>query len=186
MDKAHIAIVPLEPAQFETYIRLGRKSYSQHYLHLWADKDPTPYFENSFQEEAVHKEWKDPNCLLFLIQVRNNPAGILKILINKSIPAANIRDCLFLERIYLLTSYSGQGLGTYTLEFIEELCAKHNKQYICLESMQKGRALAFYKKKGFTAVGEKLLHYPGIVEAERPMYIMCKDLSNAGMKKASS
>ena len=176
MDYPHIDIIPVEPEHFETYNRVGRKSYSQHYLHLWADREPLPYFENSFSINAVQKEWEDPNCLLFIIQDLNKPAGILKILLSRSIPKAKIEDCLFLERIYILNEYSGKGLGTYSLKIIEELAEKHNKNYICLESMQKGRALEFYKRHGFIVLGEKLLTYPGLVESERPMYIMGKKL----------
>lgn len=177
MDNNRIGIIPLEPAQFETYIRVGRKSYSQHYLHLWKDREPLPYFEDSFSPAAVQNEWEDPNCLLFLIQLMNKPAGILKILLTKAIPTANVPDCLFLERIYILNEYSGKGLGKYTLDFIEKLAAKNNKKIICLESMQKGRALDFYKRHGFNIIGEKQLSYPGLVESERPMYIMGKTLN---------
>lgn len=176
MDSSRIRILSLEPAQFETYIQVGQKSYIQHYLHLWKDRDPAPYFENSFHENAVQKEWEDPNCLLFLINVSGNPAGILKILLNRSIPKANIKDCLFLERIYILNEYSGRGLGTYVMEFIAGLSKKYNKDYVCLESMQKGKALKFYKQQGFAVIGEKLLNYPGLVASERPMYIMGKKL----------
>ena len=178
MDNLQADIIPVEPAQFETYIQVGCSSYFQHYLHLWADRDPTPYFVNSFHIDAVQKEWEDPDCLLYLILFANEPAGILKIILNKTIPKANVNDCLFLERIYILNAYSGKGLGTYAMDFIEELCAKHNKDYLCLESMQKGRALEFYKQKGLSIIGEKLLGYPGLVASERPMYIMGKKLSS--------
>ena len=176
MEYPEVGIIPVEPEQFETYIRIGRQSYSQHYLHLWEDRDPAPYFNNSFHLEAVKSEWKDPNCLLFLIEVMNKPAGILKILLNKSIPAVNVADCIFLERIYILREYSGKGLGAYSLEFIDRLAEEHNKDFLCLESMQKGRALEFYKRNGFSILGEKLLNYPGLVASERPMYIMGKKL----------
>lgn len=177
MDNSRIRITAVEPKQFETYIQVGRKSYCQHYLHLWEDQDPTPYFKNSFHELALKKEWEDPNCLLFLIHVKNNPAGIVKILLNKTTPAVKATDCLFLERIYILNEYSGQGLGTYALAFIEKLARKYRKNYVWLESMQKGKALDFYKQKGFTVLGEKLLNYPNLVESERPMYIMGRKLN---------
>ena len=177
MDSAQIGIIPVEPALFKTYIEVGRRSYLQHYLHLWEDRDPTPYFVNSFHEDAVRKEWEDPHCLLFLIQVEDMPAGILKILLNINIPNAKGTDGLFLERIYLLNAYSGRGLGTYIMDFIEDLALKNKKNYLWLESMQKGMALKFYQKRGFVVIGEKLLSYPGLVASERPMFIMSKKLS---------
>ncbi|MCX2720510.1 GNAT family N-acetyltransferase [Lentiprolixibacter aurantiacus] len=176
MDNHRIKIIPVGPEHYETYIRVGRKSYSQHYLHLWKERDPSPYFEKSFHKRAVKKEWEDPDCLLFLIYVTGSPAGILKIVLNKAMPLASISDCLFLERIYLLKEFSGQGVGTYALGFVERLCRKYYKNYIWLESMQKGKAIEFYKQNGFNITGEKQLSFPGLVESERPMYIMGKKL----------
>ena len=175
MDR--ISIIPVKPEQFDLYIRIGTKSYRQHYLHLWQKRDPTPYIEVSFVKKVVHQEWEDPNCLLFLIYLEKNPAGILKLILNKTLAEATVGDCLFLERIYLLNEYSGKGLGKYALNYIEKLGREHNQEKLCLATMQKGQALDFYKQNGFSIIGEKQLSFPGLVESERPMFYLSKDLN---------
>ncbi|MBT8321667.1 MAG: GNAT family N-acetyltransferase [Eudoraea sp.] len=176
MDKNRILIIPVNPEHFDTYIRVGSKSYNEHYLHLWQNQDPTPYMEVSFRKEVVRKEWEDSNCLLFLIYVDKSPAGILTLVLNKTPLATTVKDGLFLERIYLLREYSGQGLGTYALKYIEALGKEYGREQLYLATMQKGQALNFYKQNGFYILGEKQLTFPGMVESERPMYILGKKL----------
>lgn len=174
MDR--VSIIPVKPELFDTYIRVGAQSYREHYLHLWQKADPKAYMEVSFTKKVVQQEWEDSNCRLFLIYLEKNPAGILKLIMNKTLKEVAVRDCLFLERIYLLREYSGQGLGKYALKYIEALGSENNREKLCLATMQKGRALDFYKQNGFSIIGEKLLSFPGLVASERPMYILYKNL----------
>lgn len=176
MNTGAIQIIPLTPDLFEQYIRLGKASYSQHYLHLWENQDPSAYFENAFRPEVVKQEWEDPGVRLFLIYLNAKPAGILKIILEKIIGKENEISCLFLERIYLLSEFTGKGVGKEALRFSESLARKNNRQYVCLEAMQKGPALRFYEKNGYRILGAKNLHFPGSVEEERPMYILGKEI----------
>ena len=176
MKKGAISIVPLRPELFETYIQVGTTSYCQHYLHLWENQDPTYYIENAFRSKVVQKEWEDPEVLLYLIYLETLPVGILKIILDKVINGENKINCLFLERIYLLAAYTGKGIGQAALEFTETLARKKGQNHICLETMQKGPALDFYQKNGYAILGVKQLDFPGMVTAERPMYILGKAL----------
>lgn len=177
MYEVQFRLTPLTPDHFETYMEIGSKSYKQHYLHLWQNQDPTPYLQSSFSREVVQQEWEDPFTMLFLVVSGQSPAGIVKLILDKNIPLLQGTACLFLERIYLLREFSGSGLGSQVLKYVEELGRQRKKEVVCLETMQKGRALSFYQKYGFTIIGEKQLDYPDAVESERPMFILCKKLS---------
>ena len=177
MHEAQFHLAPLTPDHFETYMEIGSESYKQHYLHLWQNQDPTPYLQSSFSREVVQQEWEDPSVVLYLVVSGQSPAGIVKLILDKNIPLLQGKACLFLERIYLLREFSGRGLGSQVLNYVEELGRQGKKEAICLETMQKGRALSFYQKYGFSIIGEKQLDYPDVVDSERPMYILCKNLS---------
>jgi len=176
MEEAVIDIVPLTPELVDSYIRIGIKSYCQHYLHLWENRDPGPYIENSFSRDIVQQECEDPNVYLFLIFRHTLPVGILKLILNKTFKLPEPIKCLFLERIYLLAEYSGTGIGTRVIEFTEAMAKDLNIKAVCLETMQKGPALKFYRKNGYDIWSAKNLEYPGSVKAERPMFILGKHL----------
>ncbi|MBT8211452.1 MAG: GNAT family N-acetyltransferase [Eudoraea sp.] len=177
MEEAAIDIVPLTPDLFDSYIRIGIKSYCQHYLHLWENRDPDPYIENSFSSDIVQKEWEDPNVSLFLICSNTIPVGILKLILNKTFKLPEPVKCLFLERIYLLAEHSGRGIGARVLQFTEDIAKEQNTKAVCLETMQKGPALEFYQKNGYVIWSTKNLEYSGLVKAERPMFILGKHLN---------
>lgn len=174
MEETEIDIVPLTPELFDAYIRTGIKSYRQHYLHLWENQDPGAYIDNSFNLGIVEQEYQDPKVSLFLICSNKSPVGVLKLILNMTLELPDQIDCLFLERIYLLAEYSGAGIGTRVLQFTEAIAHDHKIKAICLETMQKGPALKFYQKNGYKIWSSKNLEYPGLVEAERPMYILGK------------
>lgn len=176
MKKGAVSIIPLRPEHFEPYIQVGTTSYYEHYLHLWKNRDPTYYIENAFRPDVVQKEWEDPEVSLYLIYLKNLPVGILKIILNKTIEWEQNINCLFLERIYILAAYTGKGIGQTALDFAETLAREKGQSQICLETMQKGPALDFYKKNGYAILGGKQLDFPGMVAAERPMYILGKAL----------
>ncbi len=176
MKNGSIHIVPLTPALFEPYIDVGTTSYCQHYLHLWNNRDPSPYIKQAFRPEVVKKEWEDPGISLYLIYVETLPVGILKIILDTPVNKDKRINCLFLERIYLLAEYTGQGIGKAALEFAESLGREKGQKYLCLETMKKGPALDFYQNNGYKILGTKALDFNGLVPEERPMFILGKEL----------
>ena len=176
MEEAAIDIVPLTPEGVDSYISTGIQSYCEHYLHLWENRDPDPYISNSFSRDIVQQEYEDPNVLLFLICRNTLPAGILKLVLNRTFELPEPIKCLFLERIYLLAEFSGMGIGGRVLQFTEAIAREQKTKAVCLETMRKGPALKFYQKNGYDIWQTKNLEYPGLVQEERPMYILGKHL----------
>lgn len=172
------AIVPLDQGLIRDYIEVGTASYKQHYLHLWVKKDPTNYLENSFTKKVVESEMEDANCRLFICKSGTENTGIIKVLLHKELGSYTASQCMYLERLYLLAEHAGKGMGRWILGYLEELAQEFKKEVLCLDTMQKGSALQFYLKHGFTIIGEKQLSFPNLIDAERPMYILCKPVAN--------
>jgi len=61
-----IKIKPLTKEKIEEYIRVGKRSYLQHYQDLWTDGDPSPYIKDSFTNEILEEELHDINSELFI------------------------------------------------------------------------------------------------------------------------
>ncbi len=169
-----IRIERLSKASIKDYIGTGIKSYRQHYLHLWPNQDPTPYIESSFTAKVVEGEMADANNRHFVIFYKEAAAGILKIVLDSPVKGFSKREAMFLEKVYLLKAYSGKGLGGAVLKFVLDYSRKLGKKALWLCTMQKGPALQFYLKNGFTIVEESLLSLKGAIEEERPMYLLVK------------
>lgn len=171
-----IHITPITQAEYTTYIEVGTKGYNQHYIHLWPDRDSTPYIQGSFTNEVLLKEETDPNTILFLIYKDKQAAGVLKLTIDCPLAPFSGNEALLINKIYLLNEFSGKGIGEKILQFITLRAKELNKKIIWLESMQKGPALKFYFKNGFEIHGDTKVPFTNVIEEEKPMYLMVKKI----------
>jgi GNAT superfamily N-acetyltransferase len=167
----------LEPNLHDIYIAIGTKAYNQHYRHLWPNGNTTTYIENSFTKEVLANEELDLNTELYLLEKDGDYIGLLKLVINKSIGDFNDTDALYLDKIYILQEYTGMGIGKVSLNFIEERAKRFSKKVIFLASMQNGPALPFYLANKFTIIDTTEVPFKNVIEKEKPMYILLKEVS---------
>ena len=177
--------VPLNPKVFlekveeksiDTYIQIGKQSYCEHYLHLWENRDPSPYLNSSFTTDVVQGELENSNAVNFLVKTDNAIAGIVKLLVNEPLDEFSADDSLLAQKIYLLKAFSGKGIGAKVLELIEEYAKSRNKKVVWLDTMKKGKPIYFYLKHGYTIKKSGELKLPGAIPSERPMWILTKEL----------
>ncbi len=172
--KPKIQLIPLAPEGIGLYCKLGEQAYRDHYLHLWPDRDPSPYIDTSFTREIVTQELGDPNNLHFLMRAGKEYIGIAKVIKNQKPPELELPKPLFLEKIYLLGAFTGQGFGEDTLLSLHELAREMGRQSVYLLTMRKGRALAFYHRMGYKVLREAHLPFENAVQEERGMYLLGK------------
>lgn len=167
---------PVTKANLADYIRVGIQSYQEHYLHLWENENPSSFVNAYLTEASVLPALKDPKQGFYLIKENDMPLGILNITFDA--PRANFlsKDNLLLNKIYLLKSQSGKGVGAKTLDFVERLAIENRKNLVWLLAMQKGRPKAFYQKHGYNIVEAAEIELPGVLHAEKAMWLMAKPL----------
>ena len=156
-------------------ISVARQSYKDHYLHLWYDGGEW-YLQNNFTYEQFLKELSDPTVALFLIFDEKTPVGFIKLNINKGYENYSEVEALELERIYFLKSAAGRGLGKATIEFITHFAKQKNKSVVWLKTMDSAPSVEFYKKVGFSILGNYLLPYEQMKVEYRGMFVMIKAL----------
>lgn len=171
-----IKIMPLSKEQFNEYIQVGTKSYTQHYQDFWIGGDSSPYINDSFTYEVLKTEFEDQNSEHFVIYSEELPVGILKIIPNQNVADFSKEEALLLEKIYILKEHSAKGIGTEVLGFVENFAKKKKKKVVWLDAMVKGRATPFYQKNGYKIISEKLVGYANIQANKRGMYVMVKKL----------
>lgn len=176
MEYNKVEILPLTEQLFKNYIEVGTIAYNQHYLHLWKNKNSTPYIKSSFTGRVLEREMQDANTELFVIKNENTSIGILKLDLDASLNSYRKKEALLLDKIYLLKEHSGKGVGKKVLDFTEIRARQLAKKSLWLDTMQSGPALKFYLKNGFNIHGETKLRFLEALEVERPMYILVKKL----------
>ena len=165
-------ILPLTEATIDTYVQVGITSYREHYLHLWKDSDPTEYFVKNLTQEVVSRDIQDPNLKHFIVKQDKKAVGILKFIKDSPIGIHPSEDAILLEKIYLLASYAGQGIGSECMAFAVDYAKSFKKKILWLDTMKDGRPLPFYLKFGFEIVKETRLGFPSVLEEQRPMYVL--------------
>lgn len=171
-----VFLEPVSSSTVDLYIKVGKKSYYEHYLHLWEDEDPNAYISRSFTVSVVQAELKNPNIANFLVKIDNESIGIVKLVRNKGLDEYSDEASLLAEKIYLLKSFSGKGFGKKVLQLIENYALDLNKTVIWLDTMQKGGPLNFYLKNGFTIKKEGELNLSGAKSSEKAMWVLTKHL----------
>lgn len=171
-----IYMEPLSPKMFDKYIQVGTKAYNEHYTHLWANADTSPYVQESFTHAVLKEEHSDANTQFFLIKKHGIYVGIVKLIIDCAIDGYSKKEALYLDKIYIIKEAVGQGIGTKTLEFILLRAKEANKKLVWLATMQKGPALNFYKQHGFYVHSTTEVKFEHVLDEEKPMFIMKKKI----------
>ena len=156
-------------------MRVARKSYEEHYLHLWYDGGEW-YLQNNFTHQQFTQELADTNAALFLIFEEYIPVGFIKLNINKSYKNFSEEEALELERIYFVQSSARRGLGKVTINFVFEYARQKNKSIVWLKTMDSAPSLEFYKKVGFEVDSDYTLPYSQMKVELRGMHVMVKNL----------
>ena len=96
--------------------------------------------EHLIQDDSLGRVW--------LIQSGNKAIGYVVLTLGYSLEYQG-RDA-FLDELYLHSDYRRQGIGTKTLQFVEDTCRSLNVQALHLEVERENvKAQQFYRKVGY-------------------------------------
>ncbi|MEO0570888.1 MAG: GNAT family N-acetyltransferase [Bacteroidota bacterium] len=167
---------PLTKETVPAYIEVGAQSYTEHYLHLWENQDPTPYLETSFIVKVVIRELNDPHCYQYLLKFQEEYVGVLKIVTHQGWGNWAAEDTIYLHRLYLLKNATGKNIGKAVLDFTQNFGHSLQKKIIWLEAMKKGKAKNFYQKNGYAIIGESNVELSGALAEQKAMWVMAKPI----------
>lgn len=80
-----VSFTRLGPADAQLLSDVALRSYQQHYLDYWHDRGAW-YMQHSFAPKRLVAELADPNARCFMVLLDDEPAGFLKINIDKPLP----------------------------------------------------------------------------------------------------
>lgn len=101
--------------------------------------------------EGIIKQ--NPNALL-VASFKNNPVGVAELIFDSQCPLRKQRVAE-LSKLYVLDQFNGQGVGAGLLELTEKTLLEAGRTELFLEVYAENpKAITFYKKYGFTTLGE--------------------------------
>ncbi|MBC5772467.1 GNAT family N-acetyltransferase [Pontibacter sp. KCTC 32443] len=172
-----VSIVPITVSELHTLQDIALNAYGDHYLHLWNDGGAW-YIERSFSDAALKGELEDPNAAFFLIHADDELVGFLKLNVNKELEGYTSEGALELERIYLVKSASGHGIGKQVLDFTNQFARERNKRVVWLKAMDSSHdAIRFYERNGYTQCGTYMLDFETMKPEYRGMVVLKLELN---------
>jgi ribosomal protein S18 acetylase RimI-like enzyme len=125
--------------------RLFRATYASE----TAASDLDSYIDQNFSTERQAAEIADPSAAVLLATADDIVIGYADVIVDPAdAPAA------FLNRIYIDADWRGRGLANHLLDAILDEAARRGATRLTLTVFERNsRAIAFYKKVGFTPAG---------------------------------
>ncbi|MEO6632636.1 MAG: GNAT family N-acetyltransferase, partial [Mucilaginibacter sp.] len=77
------------------------------------------------------------------------------------------KNCLEIEKLYLLQSATGKGVGKTVMTFIFDFANKKQCTMLLLQVMEASPAKLFYESYGFTQTDRARLDYPFLIDEYR-------------------
>ncbi|MHC2990738.1 N-acetyltransferase GCN5 [Pontibacter sp. HJ8] len=176
-----IAITPCTTSDIPRLRDIAIRAYDDHYTYLWHDAGAW-YKDRCFSEEALRAELEDPNSAFYLIHYKDEPVGFMKLNIDKALEDYTRKECLELERIYLLHQASGIGIGKWAVDFAVQYALEKGKRIVWLKAMDSSKSVDFYEQNGFVKCGTYELDFEKMKEMYRGMYVMKREISDADIQ----
>lgn len=134
--------------------QIGRATYAPYYPEIWRPGGIDWYMERCFGTGILEEELSDPNYEYFFPRDEKGAIiGILKLVLQKPVPGKDLSNALYLEKIYLMPDFFGQGLGQQIMAYVFQKAAALGREAVWLMVLKDGPVEA-YLKAGFEIIGE--------------------------------
>jgi diamine N-acetyltransferase len=164
--------------------RLAAAAYLPHYADLWEDGG-AGYAARAFAPALFAAAARDSAVRLRTLVFEARPVGFAQWRLPTSQPrlaagSGPFADAVYLERLYLLPTATGRGLGAEVLRAVEADARDAGVAAIGLRAMACRPALVdYYRRQGYVPVGIDQLDAPGVVAGRSEMVRLQKGLPAA-------
>ena len=130
---------------------IGIASYLPHYIYLWKPDGIEWYMERCFGEGFLRNEIPNPNVEYYIVKASGENIGMIKLVLQKPLPDSEIKNALYLEKVYFIKEWTGKGVGKKMIEFTLQRAAELGRDCVWLTAMDTAeKPIVAYEKAGFT------------------------------------
>ncbi|MBL7780302.1 MAG: GNAT family N-acetyltransferase [Saprospiraceae bacterium] len=158
--------------------QIGRATYTPYYAHVWKDTAGMEwYLEHCFGQDALESDLQNPAVEYYL---PSNDAGqvlgLLKLVTRQPVPNGSAEQALFLEKIYLLPDFFGQGWGQRLISMVCARARGLGYTAVWLQAMCHAGPVGVYERAGFRKEGLVHFNFEPLREDQREGWLMVKHL----------
>ena len=133
---------------------IARDTFIETFSEANKAEDMERYLTENFSEEQLARELSNPDSFFYVAEVNGHVVGYLKLNTARAQTEPQAADALEIERIYVLGSYHGGGVGQALYHHAMSVAEDRKARYVWLGVWEHNhRALRFYEKNGFIAFG---------------------------------
>jgi diamine N-acetyltransferase len=142
------------PDDAHALTRLARATFVETYRDLTRPEDIEQHLQAFFSPEHQRRELSDDRIVILLASVRDELVGFAQAEARTPPACVKVRAALALARFYVRRDWHGQGVAGALLATVIESARGVGAPGLWLSVWEHNpRAIAFYRKAGFSAVG---------------------------------
>ncbi|MFD2562209.1 GNAT family N-acetyltransferase [Aquimarina rubra] len=151
MKSQELKIVRVLPEDNHKLLEIGRQTFYDAFgPPLNTEENIHYYLSKKFTLEEITNEILNPESQFYFVLHKDELAGYLKLNSGKAQTEAVNGNSIEIERIYVIKSNQGKGIGKYMLDKIVAIATENAVDFIWLGVWDKNtRAIQFYEQNGF-------------------------------------
>ncbi|WP_299253293.1 GNAT family N-acetyltransferase [uncultured Aquimarina sp.] len=151
MESKELKIIKILPEDNHKLLEIGLQTFYNSFgpPHN-SEQNIQSYLNKNFTLEKITNEILHPESQFFFVICNNQIIGYIKF--NSGVAQTEIVQgkSLEIERIYIIKSYQGQGIGQYLFDYAKQMANEKALEFIWLGVWDKNtRAIQFYERNGF-------------------------------------
>lgn len=155
MDVPHrYRLIKCQPSDLDNLVRISSVTFRTAFEKQNNPDDFEKYMSEAFSAERLKNELNQEHASFYFLWDGDELAGYIKINEFEAQSDLKIEEALELERIYVLQSHQGKGIGAYLIEEVKSIAEGREKHFIWLGVWEENySAIKFYEKNGFYKFG---------------------------------
>ena len=140
----------VEIADVEVLAKIAKQTFRETFAHDNTEEQLQEYFEEAYNLRVLSTELEDPDSETYFIMHEEEIAGFLKVNWGNAQTERELENAFEIQRLYVLQTYQGFGLGKQLFEFALEHAEKNGFSWAWLGVWEHNtKAQVFYYRYGF-------------------------------------
>lgn len=150
MNSSDIIIRPVETADVNALLEIGRTTFTEAFGPANSPENLQKYLDSKFSPEALAEEVENPDSMFFFAEQDGQAIGYLKVNFGNAQTESMPEHTMEIERIYVLAKFYGKGVAKLLFDKAMSLAREKNSVTVWLGVWEENpRAIKFYEKNGF-------------------------------------
>jgi ribosomal protein S18 acetylase RimI-like enzyme len=138
--------------ELEELTVISSRTFDESFAAFNTEEDMAQYLSEAFSQEQLASELSNPESAFFFAELDGTVVGYMKTNTGGAQSDDRFPDALQLERIYVLATHQGKGIGQRLLDEAMRMAreARHPTVWLSVWERNPG-AIRFYERNGFVA-----------------------------------